>query len=292
MFSDTHFHFHHLVDERGLDGKEILGQLVRRNTFFGMDIGTKSDDLSERFMQLEKSISSLPAENQKSAEDMIFYSAGIWPDVDSIKNRNAEFESLKNQIENFPKKEKLVAIGECGLDHHWNPPGADGRSEDDFDKSVFEGERELFEMQIGLSQKLNLPVVVHSRDAFEETLDVLKNMDAEKGIIHCFSYDKNAARAFLDRGFYIAFGGAVTYTKKSKLDEMKELLRFVPDDRILLETDSPYLAPVPFRGKTNTPVLVEYVYDFIAGARGISSESLSEAVDANIRSLFGFLEAK
>lgn len=292
MFSDTHFHFHHLVDERGLDGKEILGQLVRRNTFFGMDIGTKSDDLSERFMQLEKSISSLPAENQKSAENMIFYSAGIWPDVDSIKNRNAEFESLKNQIENFPKKEKLVAIGECGLDHHWNPSGADGRSEDDFDKSVFEGERELFEMQIGLSQKLNLPVVVHSRDAFEETLDVLKNMDAEKGIIHCFSYGKNAARAFLDRGFYIAFGGAVTYTKKSKLDEMKELLRFVPDDRILLETDSPYLAPVPFRGKTNTPVLVEYVYDFIAEARGVSSENLSETVDANIRSLFGFLEAK
>lgn len=292
MFSDTHFHFHHLVDERGLDGKEILGQLVRRNTFFGMDIGTKSDDLSERFMQLEKSISSLPAENQKSAENMIFYSAGIWPDVDSIKNRNAEFESLKNQIENFPKKEKLVAIGECGLDHHWNPSGADGRSEGDFDKSVFEGERELFEMQIGLSQKLNLPVVVHSRDAFEETLDVLKNMDVEKGIIHCFSYGKNAARAFLDRGFYIAFGGAVTYTKKSKLDEMKELLRFVPDDRILLETDSPYLAPVPFRGKTNTPVLVEYVYDFIAEARGVSSENLSETVDANIRSLFGFLEAK
>lgn len=292
MFSDTHFHFHYLVDERGLDGKEILGQLVRRNTFFGMDIGTKADDLSERFSRLEKSISSLPAENQKSAEDMIFYSAGIWPDVDSIKNRNAEFENLKNQIENFPKKEKLAAIGECGLDHHWNPSGADGRNEGDFDKSVFEGERELFEMQIELSQKLNLPVVVHSRDAFEETLGVLKNMNAEKGIIHCFSYDKNAARAFLDRGLYIAFGGAVTYTKKSKLDEMKELLRFVPDDRILLETDSPYLAPVPFRGKTNTPVMVEYVYDYIAEARGISSENLSETVDANIRSLFEITEAK
>lgn len=292
MFSDTHFHFHHLVDERCLDGKEILEQLVRRNTFFGMDIGTKADDLSERFSQLEKSISSLPAENQKSAENMIFYSAGIWPDVDSIKNRNAEFENLKNQIENFPKKEKLAAIGECGLDHHWNPSGADGRNEDDFDKSVFEGEKELFEMQIELSQKLNLPVVVHSRDAFEETLDTLKNMEAEKGIIHCFSYDRNAARAFLDRGFYIAFGGAVTYTKKSRLDEMKELLRFVPDDRILLETDSPYLAPVPFRGKTNTPVLVEYVYNFIAEARGISSANLSETVDANIRSLFGIPEAK
>lgn len=218
---------------------------------------------------------------------MIFYSAGIWPDVDSIKNRNEKIEELKNQIKNFPKREKLAAIGECGLDHHWNPSGADGRNEDDFDRNVLEGERELFETQIELSKNLNLPLVVHSRDAFDETLDALKNQDADNGIIHCFSYDKNAARAFLDRGFYLAFGGAVTYTKKSKLDEMKELLRFVPDDRILLETDSPYLAPVPFRGKTNTPVLVEYVYKFIAEARGITAENLSEIVDENIKKLFG-----
>lgn len=287
MFSDTHFHFHYLVDERGLNGKEILCQLVQRKTFFGMDIGTKSDDLIPRFNKIEEISSSLLDEIKNQAEKMIFYSAGIWPDVDSIKNRNEKLKELKEQIKKFPNREKLAAIGECGLDHHWNPDGADGRNEDDFDKNILEGERELFEMQIELSQNLNLPLVVHSRDAFDETLSVLKNQDASNGIIHCFSYDKNAARAFLDRGFYLAFGGAVTYTKKSKLDEMKELLRYVPNDRILLETDSPYLAPVPFRGKTNTPVLIEYVYNFIAEARGISAENLSEIVDENIRKLFG-----
>ncbi len=286
MFSDTHFHFHYLVDERALDGREILLKLLERDTFFGMDIGTLSGDLEPRFSGMERVIGSLPDEDKTRAGKMIHYSAGIWPDVESIKNRNSEIENLKNQIKNFPKKERLAAIGECGLDHHWNPSGADGRREEDFDKAVYEGERELFEMQIELSKEMNLPVVVHSRDAFDETLDVIKNMDAGNGIIHCFSYDKNAARAFLDRGFYIAFGGAVTYTKKSRLDEMKELLRFVPDDRILLETDSPYLAPVPFRGKTNTPVLIEYVYNFISEARGVTAEQLSFIVDENIKRLF------
>lgn len=286
MFSDTHFHFHYLVDERSLDGREILLKLLERGTFFGMDIGTLSGDLEPRFSGMERVIGSMTDEDKARAEKMIHYSAGIWPDVDSIKNRNAEIENLKNQIKSFPKKERLAAIGECGLDHHWNPSGADGRREEDFDKAVYEGERDLFEMQIELSKEMNLPVVVHSRDAFEETLDVIKNMDAGNGIIHCFSYDKNAARAFLDRGFYIAFGGAVTYTKKSRLDEMKELLRFVPDDRILLETDSPYLAPVPFRGKTNTPVLIEYVYNFISEARGVTAEQLSLIVDGNIKRLF------
>lgn len=285
MFSDTHFHFHMLVDERGLDGKEVLSQLLERNTFFGMDIGTKSEDLLPRYNQIQDIILSLSSEYQEKARNMLFYSAGIWPDVDSIKNRNEKLLELKNQIQNFPNKEKLAALGEFGLDHHWNPSGADGRSEEDFSKEVYEGERELFEMQLELAEEMNLPAVIHSRDAFEETLDVLKNMNADNGIIHCFSYDKNAARAFLDMGFYIAFGGAVTYTKKSRLDEMTELLRFVPDDRILLETDAPYLAPVPFRGKSNSPVLISYVYDFIARARNTTAEVLSSLVDENIKKL-------
>lgn len=287
MFSDTHFHFHHLVEERGLDGAEILSELAERNTFFGLDIGTRSEDLENRNKIIEESISRLPSpEIQEKCRKMIFYSVGIWPDVDSIKNRVEEIKNLESQIENFSKKDKIVAIGECGLDHHWNPSGADGRREEDFDKSVYEGERELFEMQLELCKKLGLPVVVHSRDAFEETVDVLKNMDFHNGVIHCFSYDKNAARTFLDMGFYIAFGGAVTYTKKSKMPDMAELLRFVPDDRILLETDAPYLAPVPHRGKTNTPVFIEETYKFIAEARGIPAENLSLIVDENIRKLF------
>ena len=290
MFSDTHFHFHHLI-ERGLDGVEILSQLAERNTFFGLDIGTRSDDLLRRHVQLQETVSRLPENLREAADQMLYYSAGIWPDVDEIKNRTEAMKKLSDSIEAFADKSHLVAIGECGLDHHWNPSGADGRCESDFDQSVYEGERELFQMQIDLAKKMNLPVIVHSRDAFEDTLDCIENMGYHQGIIHCYSYGKEEARQFLDLGWYIAFGGATTYTKKAKMDEMKELLRFVPDDRILMETDSPYLAPVPFRGQTNTPVLIEHCYHFVAQARGVLSSELSLTVDKNIKSLFRFENA-
>ncbi|MBQ7537659.1 TatD family hydrolase [uncultured Treponema sp.] len=285
MFSDTHFHFHHLI-ERGLDGTEILAQLAQRNTFFGLDIGTRSDDLLRRHVQLQETVARLPEALRSSADQMLYYSAGIWPDVDEIKNRTEAMKKLEDSIEAFADKSHLAAIGECGIDHHWNPSGADGRSESDFDKSVYEGERELFQMQIELAQKMKLPVIVHSRDAFEDTLDCIKNMGYHCGIIHCYSYGKDEARAFLDLGWHIAFGGSTTYTKKAKMEEMNELLRFVPDDRLLMETDSPYLAPVPFRGQTNTPLLIEHCYHFVAQARGILASELSLLVDKNIRELF------
>ena len=285
MFSDTHFHFHHLI-ERGLDGAEILSQLVERNMFFGLDIGTKCDDLLRRHVQIQETVAKLPSGVKEAADEMLCFSAGIWPDVEEIKNRSESMKKLTDSIEAFVDKTHLVAIGECGLDHHWNPSGADGRIEDDFDKSVYEGERELFQMQIDLARKMNLPVIVHSRDAFSDTLDCIKNMSYHNGIIHCYSYGKDEARQFLDLGWYIAFGGATTYTKKAKMDEMTALLRFVPDDRILMETDSPYLAPVPFRGQTNTPVLIEHCYNFVAEARGVLASELSVIVDKNIRRLF------
>lgn len=288
MFSDTHFHFHHLI-ERGLDGTEILSKLLGRNMFFGLDIGTKCDDLQTRHSQLEECINTLPPQKQTQARAFLYYSAGIWPDVEEIKNRTEAVKMLQNQINSFPR-EKLVAIGECGLDHHWNPSGVDGRNKDDFSAEMYEGERELFQIQIDMARTLALPVIIHSRDAFEDTLDCIKNMGYHSGIIHCYSYGKDEAKRFLDLGWYIAFGGGTTYTKKSKMDEMTELLRYVPNDRILLETDSPYLAPVPFRGQTNTPVLIEHVYQFIATARGVSPETLSETVDKNTRTLFSLTE--
>ena len=285
MFSDTHFHFHHLI-ERGLDGEEILSQLVERNTFFGLDIGTKCDDLLRRHVQFQETFAKMQPGVRDAASEMIYYSAGIWPDVEEIKNRTQSMKKLEESIETFMDKSHLVAIGECGLDHHWNPGGVDGRCESDFDQSVYEGERELFQMQIDLARKMNLPVVVHSRDAFDDTIDCIKNMGYHNGIIHCYSYGKEEARQFLDLGWHIAFGGAVTYTKKAKMEEMQDLLRFVPDDRILMETDSPYLAPVPFRGQINTPVLIEHCYSFVAQARGTLMSELSVLVDRNIRNLF------
>lgn len=285
MFSDTHFHFHHLIED-GLDGAEILSQLVERNMFFGLDIGTRCDDLLRRHVQFQETFAKMLPGVRDAASEMIYYSAGIWPDVDEIKNRTESVKKLTDSIETFMDKTHLVAMGECGLDHHWNPSGVDGRCESDFDQSVYEGERELFQMQIELARKMNLPVIVHSRDAFDDTLDCIKNMGYHNGIIHCYSYGKKEAKKFLDLGWYIAFGGGVTYTKKAKMDEMIELLRYVPNDRILMETDSPYLAPVPLRGQINTPVFVEHCYNFVAHARGVLASELSVTVDRNIRTLF------
>ncbi len=288
MFSDTHFHFHHLTEERALNGSEILQKLCERDTFFALDIGTRADDLLPRQNAIKEEISKLPQGLQKQANDFIFYAAGIWPDVDEIKDRDNAIKTLKANIQEFSKTsdKKLVAIGECGIDHHWNPSGADGRDENDFNADIFKGEKELFCMQLEYAKSLNLPVIVHSRDAFEDSVDCIKETGYNNGIIHCFSYGIEEAKTFLDLGWYLAFGGATTYTKKSKMQAMTELLRYVPEDRLLLETDSPYLAPVPFRGQTNTPVLIEYVYNFIAQARNTSPQELSDLVDTNIKTLF------
>ncbi len=283
-----------LVQERGADGIEVLTKMAERNCFFGLDIGTKPDDLLERESFVDSLIAQIkdPAVADK-VRSFMYFSAGLWPEVDFIHNRQECVAKLEQSIQlaaGEPDREtlnrKIIAIGECGIDHHWNPGGADGRSEEDFDQKTYEGEREMFEMQLELAKKLNLPVIVHSRDGFEDTYDCLKNVGYHNGIIHCYSYGIEEARKFLDLGWYIAFGGGVTYTKKSKLEEMNALLNFVPSDRFLCETDAPYLAPVPFRGTVNTPVLVEHTYNYIAAARKITPEQLSAQVDENIKMLF------
>lgn len=264
---------------------------------------------------------NLSGEKLKSKiKSFIRFSAGIWPAPEAIRDRKNQIEVLEKMIRGAgiasddgtesgagimrdgclkndagaasddgganSTYKKVVAIGECGLDHHWNVSGADGRAESDFDEAMFLGEREMFEAQLDMAKRMKLPVVVHSRDAFGGTLECIKNVGYDNGIIHCFSYGLDEARAFLERGWYLAFGGGVTYTKKSKMEAMMELLRYVPEERLLLETDAPYLAPVPFRGTPNNPLLIEHSYKFIAEARGMSVESLCETVDSNIRKLF------
>lgn len=294
MFSDTHFHFEHLTKNLLATGEDILSEMARRNCFFGLDIGTRSDDLLSRESCVDRAISQIKdgvlADKVRS---FMYFSAGIWPDAEAIRNRLENMRLLCEQIDaaasssdNDILHRKIIAIGECGLDHHWNPSGVDGRASEDFDEKMLEGEAELFEMQIDLAKKMALPVIVHSRDAFDGTYSCIKNSGYSRGVIHCFSYGIDEARAFLDLGWYVSFAGGVTYTKKSKMDAMAELLRFIPKDRILCETDSPYLAPVPFRGSQNTPLLVEHIYTFIANARGVSPEDLSNDVDKNIQLLF------
>lgn len=282
-----------MTTDRDVNGIEVLEEMARRNCKFGLDIGTKADDLLERQSLLEKEIAQI--HDYKLADkvrDFLYFSAGIWPDVDSIHNRFECMKKLEEQIKAAGEQEqdilhrKVVAIGEGGIDHHWNPSGVDGRCESDFDQKTYEGERELFEMQLELSRKMDMPYIVHSRDGFEDTLDCIKNIGWNKGIIHCYSYGLEEAKAFLDLGWYISLSGSVTYTKKAKLAEMEEMIRYIPEDRLLCETDAPYLAPVPERGTVNTPVKVEHTYNFVAKARGIEVEKLWETVDKNIEKLF------
>lgn len=283
MFSDTHFHFHMMITERGLNGPQILTDLATRDFKFGLDIGTGRNDLEQRQACVEETINQMADKTSaEKARNFMYYSAGIWPNIEDIHDRENAMKALRQSIQG----KKIVAIGECGLDHHWNPSGADGRCESDFDEKTYKGEKELFQMQLEFAKELKLPVIIHSRDAFEDTLDCLKNVGYHNGIVHCYSYGIEEAEKFLDLGWYIAFGGATTYTKKAKLDDMKALLQFVPEDRFLCETDAPYLAPVPFRGQSNNPVLVEEVYKFIAQLRGTTPEALSELVDENIDTLF------
>ena len=297
MFSDTHFHFEHTTirdnKEHTVSGPEILDQMAQRKCFFGLDIGTEADDLLKRQQCIDNAIAQMhDSWMADRVRKFIYFSAGIWPSVPDIHNRNERMAVLKEQIKLAGESDtdtlnrKIIAIGECGLDHHWNPSGVDGRCESDFDEKTYRGEKELFQMQLEYAKELNLPVIIHSRDAFEDTLDCIKNCNYNNGIIHCYSYGLQEAKEFLNLGWYISFSGSVTYTKKKKMPEMEELLKYIPEDRILLETDSPYLAPVPLRGTLNTPVNVVHTYEFISKIRGVTSETLSETVDKNIVRLF------
>lgn len=288
----------------------VLRSLSENGCFFAMDIGTKCDDLVWRQEFAAKAISGVEenlrdgddshgvgsSQSVKSlrerAEKMLYFSSGIWPAAEAIKNRAEQMKTLRSSIEAAEKKSlvrnaKIVALGECGLDHHWNKDGADSRDEADFGDAILTGEAEMFEMQLELARELNLPVIVHSRDAFKGTYDCIKNVNYDNGIIHCCSYGASEVRAFVERGWYISFSGSVTYTKKSKIDAMRETINAVPRERILLETDAPYLSPVPLRGQKNTPLNVRHTYKYVAEIRGVSVEELSATVDENCKSLFG-----
>lgn len=287
MLTDTHCHLSYL-GERGLDLSAVLEAAAEADFRLIIDAGTKCADLPERRALIADALNAInDAEKRQKAGALIRYTAGIWPDAAAIADRENECRTLEKVIaESLASKEPVCALGECGLDHHWNPSGVDNRSEDDFTSEILHGESELFEMQIELARRYSLPVMVHSRDAFEGTYDAIKNCGYDNGEIHCFSYGIDEARAFLDRGWYIALGGAVTYTKKSKIEEMQKLVCYIPSDRLLLETDAPYLAPVPERGKPNTPLLIKHTYEYIAQMRGETVESLAETVYKNSKALF------
>ncbi|MUT67724.1 TatD family hydrolase [Paenibacillus sp. NEAU-GSW1] len=202
--------------------------------------------------------------------DFIYAAVG-WHPVDSIEMQPGDLE----WIEQLCAHPKVVAIGEIGLDYHW-------------DTSPKEVQHRVFREQIRLARKVRKPIVIHNRDAHEDIVKILKEENASEvgGVMHCFSGSWETAKKCLDMNFYISFGGPVTF-KNARVP--KEVLERVPLDRLLIETDSPYLAPHPFRGKRNETAFVSYVADTAAEITGKSKDEIAKITMENGKKCFGIV---
>ena len=196
-------------------------------------------------------------------------SVGVHP------NEQTDVEPEVSELIEYAKDPNIVAIGETGLDYF--------RSEGDL-----EWQRDRFRKHITAAREIQKPLIIHMRDATEDTLKVLSEENARDagGVMHCFVEDWAAAKKSLDLGFYISFSGIVTFNSAK---ELKEVAKKVPADRILVETDSPYLAPVPYRGKSNEPAYVRHVAEHVAELRGMELEALADQTSKNYFELFGNL---
>ena len=180
-------------------------------------------------------------------------------------------DDLIDKIKEYSKSPKIVGIGEIGLDYYW-------------DKSFNDLQKEVFIKQIKLANELNFPISVHDREAHKNTFDILTEYNKNSAVVmHCFSGSVEFMKECVKQGWYIAIGGVVTFKKAIK---MKEVAKEVPLDKLLLETDAPYLTPVPYRGKTNQPAYVKYVAEEIASIRGISFEEVDEITTQNAKKVF------
>lgn len=195
----------------------------------------------------------------------IFGSAGIHPH--DAKQRDKLWPKLEKTLQ----MEKIVALGEIGLDYH-------------YDNSPRKVQKEVFRQQLKLANAQALPVIIHSREAMEGTLDILRSEGVGSGVMHCFSGSEDEMKVCLNLGLHISVAGPVTFPKASGLQRMAQT---VPLDRLLVETDCPYLAPQPVRGKRNEPAFVRYVVEKIGQLRGMSPEQVAEITTQNARRLFG-----
>jgi TatD DNase family protein len=251
MFIDSHCHLNLLAEEEG-GIQAALDQAKAHNVehilCIAIDKKSSKDvvDIAQRYPNITASV-------------------GIHPNVE-----NEEF-SLEELIE-AASQDKVIAIGETGLDYF--------RSEGDL-----EWQRDRFRVHIEAAKYTKKPLIIHTREAREDTMSILENEQAEQagGIIHCFTENWETAKRALDIGFYISLSGIVTF-KSAK--ELQEVAKQLPLDRILIETDSPYLAPVPHRGKTNQPAFVTHVAEFLAELRNDTVENIATTTTRNFRTLF------
>ena len=207
---------------------------------------------------------------QAQAHAHLFATVGVHPD-----EKDCQEPTVDDLIQRAALSPKLMAIGETGLDYHWNTG----------EHASLAWQRERFARHIHAAITCDKPLVVHTRAASADTLAVLRSEQAQRcgGVIHCFTETWEVAKAALDLGFYISFSGIVTFKNAA---DLREVALKVPADRILVETDAPYLAPMPHRGKTNEPAFVRHVGEFVAQLRGVSHEDFAQTTSANFWSLF------
>ena len=251
MIFDTHAHY----DDRQFeeDRAELLGSMQEQGV--GMIVDAGSDIASwDKIGQLTEQYS------------FIYGAIGVHPD------EVGELDEEKMQrMEKLLSGEKMVAVGEIGLDYYW-------------DKEKRDLQKKWFIRQLELARQLDLPVIIHSREAAADTMEIMKqHAKGLDGVIHCFSYSLEQAKEYVKMGFYLGIGGVVTFKNAKKL---KEVVEKIPLESLVLETDSPYLAPVPHRGKRNNSQNLVYVAEEIAVLKGVSYEEVVRQTTENAKKLY------
>lgn len=249
---DTHAHYDdEAFDE---DRKELLESLSEHGIGTVVNVAANLEscrttlELTEKYPFIYGAVGVHPSETAELT----------WADMDWLRERCASL--------------KVVAVGEIGLDYHWDKPSR-------------EIQKKWFVRQLSLAKEVNLPVLIHSRDAAKDTLDIMRaeRGGATGGIIHCFSYGVEVARDYLNMGMFLGIGGVVTFQNAKKL---KEVVEYTPLSQIVLETDCPYLAPVPNRGKRNSSLNLPYVVQAVAALKNVTAEQVIEETTKNAKRLY------
>ena len=263
-FFDTHAHYYddRFYGEENPEGAEALLEQLFENGLLGViNVGTNAN-------------TNKLAINQAQRFENMYAAVGIHPaDLAHTEiGLDGELEALADLLDADKRAEnKIVAIGEIGLDYYWEP----------YDKEL---QKKCFEAQLKLACDLDLPVVIHDREAHGDCLDIVLKYPQVRGVFHSYSGSAEMAKVLIKLGWYISFSGVVSFKNAAKI---KEVAAIVPDDRILIETDAPYLAPHPFRGKINHSGRLEYTAAALAEARGCSLEDVCRLTRENAKALFG-----
>lgn len=247
---DTHTH---LNDDQLFH--DVPAYIGRANEFHVMEMNVVGYNAQSNERALEIS----------NNHDNIYAVLGFQPE-DSKDFDDQAFITLEKQLQ----QPKVVGVGETGLDYYWETTAHDVQIA-------------AFKKHLELAKKFDLPVIIHNRDAFEDVYKILKDSGVKKGVMHSFSGTPEQAKAFIDLGMHISFSGVVSF---KKAEEVREAAKTIPLDRLLVETDAPYLAPTPYRGKTNEPALVKFVIDSLAETLEMSAKGLSDVTRGNAHRLF------